>query len=100
MLVLVLVVLVAVLLLVGEGCDQLWEPRVSGSRSPTGPRPGPPAQPSPPARSPARLRARPPARPRVLPPSQPGARGIVRWNTAPSSPRRGGKTPWCSPSKA
>lgn len=60
--------------------------RSLGSRSPTGPRPGPPTRP----------RARPPARP----PSQPArARGIVRWNTAPSSPRRGGKTPWCSPSK-
>lgn len=41
-----------------------------------------------------------PGRPPARPPAQPArARGIVRWNTAPSSPRRGGKTPWCSPSK-
>uniref|UniRef100_A0A8I3W946 FCP1 homology domain-containing protein n=1 Tax=Callithrix jacchus TaxID=9483 RepID=A0A8I3W946_CALJA len=43
--------------------------------------------------SPARAPARPPAQPAR-------ARGIVRWNTASSSPRRGGKTPWCSPSKS
>lgn len=59
----------------------------AGAGAGAGPRPGPPAQPSP-ACAPAR------------PPAQPArARGIVRWNTAPSSPRRGGKTPWCSPSK-
>lgn len=61
--------------------------RSLGSRSRSGPPPRPP--------SPAQACA--PARP----PAQPArARGIVRWNTAPSSPRRGGKTPWCSPSKA
>lgn len=60
--------------------------RSLGSRSRSGPPPRPP--------SPAQACA--PARP----PAQPArARGIVRWNTAPSSPRRGGKTPWCSPSK-
>lgn len=51
-----------------------------------------PAQAPQPARAPGRPPARPPAQPAR-------ARGIVRWNTAPSSPRRGGKTPWCSPSK-
>lgn len=67
------------------GCEQQWE---SESREPEpepgGPRPGP--QPSPAQ----------PVRPRVLPPSQPGPAGLVGRNTAPSSPRRGGKTPWCS----
>lgn len=65
------------------GCEQLRESE-SREPEPDGPPPRPPSPAFPPARPPAQ-----PAR----------ARGIVRWNTAPSSPRRGGKTPWCSPSK-
>lgn len=70
-----------------QGCEQLRE---SESREPE-PEPArvPTQAPQP---SPACAPARPPAQPAR-------ARGIVRWNTAPSSPRRGGKTPWCSPSK-
>lgn len=73
-----------------QGGNQSRDVNSCGSPS-LGSRSGPPPRPPSPAQ---------PARLPVLPPAQAArARGIVRWNTAPSSPRRGGKTPWCSPSK-